>query len=98
VNQKEAWFAKPPELSVHSTVGAGDSLVGAMAHLLAQDPKTSLSELLKTGLAASCATLTEPGMILGSKKLIRSFIPKIKLKSLNEYPNDDAKSKKIRIR
>jgi 1-phosphofructokinase family hexose kinase len=98
VNKNEAWFAGPPELSIHSTVGAGDSLVGAIASLLAKDPKTPLSELLRTGLAASCATLTEPGMILGSKKLIRSFIPKIKLKSLHEYPNDDARSKKIRIR
>lgn len=97
-NKKEAWFAGPPKLTVHSTVGAGDSMVGAMATLLAQNPETSLPELLKIGLAASCATLSEPGMILGSKKLIRSFIPKIKLKSLHEYPNDDGKSKKIRIR
>lgn len=81
-NENEAWFGETPKLSVRSTVGAGDSMVGAMATLLALNPKTSLSDLLKIGLAASCATLSEPGMTLGSKEAIREFIPKIKVRNL----------------
>lgn len=81
-NENEAWFGKTPRLSIHSTVGAGDSMVGAMAALLESDPSVALSELLRIGLAASSATLTESGMILGSRKSINSFLPKVKISQI----------------
>ncbi len=76
----EVWFGKTPKLSIKSTVGAGDSMVGAMASLLARNSQAPLDELLRIGLAASAASLSEPGLNLGSKRLIMSFLPKIKLK------------------
>lgn len=81
-NEHEAWFGTTPHLSIRSTVGAGDSMVGAMAYLLAINPKSSLDELLKIGLAASSATLSNRGMTLGSRKEIRKFLSRIKVRNL----------------
>jgi 1-phosphofructokinase family hexose kinase len=73
VSKVEAWYGKIPRVKIQSTVGAGDSMVGAMAHLLSVNPEVTLDELLRAGLAASCATLTEQGMVLGSRKSIHRF-------------------------
>lgn len=81
-NENEAWFGETPKLKIKSTVGAGDSMVGAMSTLLAKNPNAPLSELLRLGLAASSATLSEPGLTLGSKKAIAKFLPQIKIKQL----------------
>lgn len=82
-NENEAWFGKTPKLSIHSTVGAGDSMVGAMATMLEKDPNAPLDEILRVGLAASSATLSESGMTLGSYKSMRDFMPKIKVKNID---------------
>jgi len=73
IGHDEAWFGKIPEVKIHSTVGAGDSMVGAFASVLEKNFNPSLEFLLRTGLAASCATLTERGLTLGSKKKILKF-------------------------
>jgi 1-phosphofructokinase family hexose kinase len=77
VNKNEAWFGKLPNVKIRSSVGAGDSMVGAIAAQLARDPNTPLDILLRHGLAASCATLTEEGMFLGSRKSIENYRSKI---------------------
>lgn len=77
VNKTKAWFGKLPKVKIRSTVGAGDSMVGAIAAQLARDPDTPLDDLLRYGLAASCATLTEEGMVLGSRKSIEAYRSKI---------------------
>ena len=81
-NEKEAWFGETPKLNIKSTVGAGDSMVGAMATLLAENSNAPLSELLRIGLAASSATLTEGRLTLGSKKAIKQYLPQIKIRRL----------------
>ncbi len=85
VNKVEAWFGKIPRVEIRSTVGAGDSMVGAMAYLLSIAPETTLDELLREGLAASCATLTEKGMILGSRKSILHFKDLIKIHQIAKF-------------
>lgn len=75
-----AWFGKIPKVKIRSSVGAGDSMVGAMAVLLEKDPQCPPEKLLRSGLAASCATLTEAGMTLGTKRSIREYTPKIIVK------------------
>lgn len=82
IGRGEVWFGKTPKLSIKSTVGAGDSMVGAMASMLALDPHAPLADMLRTGLAASSASLSEPGLTLGSKKSIKSFVPKIKIREI----------------
>ena len=81
-NGSQAWFGITPKLSIHSTVGAGDSMVGAMATMLEKNPNAPLDDILRIGLAASSATLSESGMTLGSCKSMRDFMPKIKVKKL----------------
>jgi 1-phosphofructokinase family hexose kinase len=82
ITKEEIWFGKLPKVKIRSTVGAGDSMVGAMASLWNRKPEASVSELLRLGLAASCATLTESGLTLGSKKSILHFESKIILKQI----------------
>ena len=83
VTKNEAWFGKIPKVKILSTVGAGDSMVGAMATRLAIDKDTSVEKLLRLGLAASCATLTNDGMVLGSNKMIKNYLSKILIKKID---------------
>lgn len=82
MSQHEVWFGKIPSVKIRSTVGAGDSMVGAMASLWERNPSASIEELLRLGLSASCATLTEPGLTLGSRKTILKYQSQMKLKKL----------------
>lgn len=77
LSKDEMWFGRIPQVVIRSTVGAGDSMVGAMASLWSQRREVAAEELLRLGLAASCATLTEAGLTLGSKKAILNFMQQI---------------------
>lgn len=92
IGETRAWFGKTPPLRSRSSVGAGDSMVGAMAAKLLERRLTSRealseseegAELLRWGLAAACATLTTPGTQLGSAREILRFLPKI---AISEVP------------
>ena len=83
-----AWFGTIPKVKVKTTVDAGDSMVGAISaelwkrKILTRDAVDSLdldtgAALLKSGLAAACATLTTHGTDLGSATLIRHYSPLI---------------------
>lgn len=82
VTREQAFFGRIPEVTIRSTVGAGDSMVGAISAQLIKNPETDLGELLRWGLAASCATLTERGMALGSRKSIMSYRPQIYIQEI----------------
>jgi 1-phosphofructokinase family hexose kinase len=83
VTKDEAWFGKIPKVKVLSTVGAGDSMVGAIAAQLAINPESDIKVLLRNGLAAACATLTSEGMSLGSKKMIMKYSSNIQIKKID---------------
>ena len=83
LNKSEAWFGKLPKVKIHSSVGAGDSMVGAIASLWNINPQIGVEELLRLGLAASCASLTQKGLKLGSRKSILKFKSKIIMKKLS---------------
>ena len=83
VTKDEAWFGKIPKVKILSTVGAGDSMVGAMATRLAANKDAQIEELLRLGLAASCATLTNEGMVLGSKQMITKYLSRILIKKID---------------
>lgn len=82
ISEREAWYGKIPKVKIFSTVGAGDSMVGAIAHSLHRQ-KNDCHELLRLGLAASCATLTERGLTLGSKKEILKYYPQIFIQKMS---------------
>lgn len=95
VTKNYAWFGTIPKVKIYSSVGAGDSMVGAfvtkLAPLskrydkdeLAQIMDTEGSQFLQFSLAAACGTLTQPGVELASKKSIDKFFAKIKIRQLN---------------
>jgi 1-phosphofructokinase family hexose kinase len=91
-----SWFGRIPDIEVKTSVGAGDSMVGAMCAILSKwkfatrhDPrfvdclKTEGDMLLRWGLAASCATLIVHGTQLGSKEDILRFLPEIKVEKIH---------------
>ena len=83
-------------MKVRSTVGAGDSMVGAMAEIRykleintddSEEPNSILeingSKLLRWGLSASCATLMKAGTELGQKSAIKKYYPNISIRELS---------------
>lgn len=92
VTQNNVWFGKIPAVKVKTTVGAGDSMVGAMSaqlwkrrKLLVPSPSNleiykSGEDLLRWGLAAATATLITPGTSLGKYSDMIYFYPKVKIK------------------
>ena len=73
------YFGRIPELKICSTVGAGDSMVGAMASRLYLGAKDG-ADILRWGLAASAATLSEPGLSLGRRAEIIRLYGRTKVK------------------
>lgn len=92
VTKGAAWFGKGPQVRVRSQVGAGDSMVGAMAAELSKMQKKEFNwaarqgddwgDLLRWGLSSAMAKLINPGTKLGSRKQMRSFYPKIQIERL----------------
>lgn len=87
VTKDHCWFGKIPKIKVLSTVGAGDSMVGAMAYSLVKaggklNEKTC-EKMLRLGLASACATLSNKGLTMGSRSDIKSFFPKILIKKID---------------
>ena len=89
ISSKSVHFGRIPKIRIRSTVGAGDSMVGAMCVRLSLHrlPPTEHSpelckEILQYGLAAACATLSTPGTHLGETKEILRFLPQIIIKQI----------------
>ena len=80
VTKDQAWFGRIPKVKIYSTVGAGDSMVGAMAHAYLQHGRSE--SLLRWGLAASCATLVNKGLTMGTKSSIKKYYRLIKVQEI----------------
>lgn len=75
VTRQQSYFGRIPKVKVRSTVGAGDSMVGAMtAQLFLKNE--SAEDILRWGLAAAAATLTHPGTAFGNAHEIRRLYSK----------------------
>lgn len=72
VTNSGCFFGKIAPIKVKSTVGAGDSMVAAMVAQLHLG-NISGAEILRWGLAAAAATLSETGTTLGSASQIRTL-------------------------
>lgn len=82
ITKEEVWFGKIPPIEVVSTVGAGDSMVGAIAHTWDLDKSAKPETLLRAGLSASWATLTKKGSTLGDANEIKKFLSDIILQKI----------------
>jgi 1-phosphofructokinase family hexose kinase len=87
VTPEHSWFGKIPKIKVLSTVGAGDSMVGAMAYAYnrAKDKfsEQSCERMLRWGLAAAAATLSNKGLTMGTRTSMKHFYPLIKIHQLD---------------
>ncbi len=81
ITKQEAFFGKIPKVRVRSTVGAGDSMVGAMAAQLHKG-ETRGEEILRWGLAAAAATLIQPGTTLGTATDINREYRRIQIRKV----------------
>lgn len=82
VTKEGAWFGRIPKVKIKSTVGAGDSMVGAMVAQIVQ-AKASPDNLLRWGLAAAAATLAQTGTTLGSAKDIQKLYQQTVVKKVD---------------
>jgi 1-phosphofructokinase family hexose kinase len=78
VTRKNSYFGRIVKVKVKSTVGAGDSMVGAMVSQLYKK-NTSEEDILRWGLASAAATLAQPGTALGSAHVIYRLYNKTKV-------------------
>lgn len=78
ITQDKVYFGKIAPIKIRSTVGAGDSMVGALISQLYKG-NTDPQDLLRWGLAASAATLSTVGTTLGSAQEIKKLYKKTKV-------------------
>jgi 6-phosphofructokinase 2 len=76
-NPSEMWMAVPPKVSVDSSVGAGDSLVGGV--LVGWMRGLPLKEAFRLGVASGTASVMTPGTQLCRRTDVRRLLPKVKL-------------------
>lgn len=79
------FFERVPSVNIRSTVGAGDSMVGAMVYRLQKrDFISSPADILRWGLSAAAATLSEQGMRLGTAKEINRLYQITQVQTLSD--------------
>jgi 6-phosphofructokinase 2 len=78
ISKDRSYFGRIPPVKIRSTVGAGDSMVGAIVAQLHRN-NDDLGDLLRWGLAAAAATLSVPGTSLGQAAQIESLYRKTKV-------------------
>jgi 1-phosphofructokinase family hexose kinase len=81
VTRGNSYFGRIPRVKIRSTVGAGDSMVGAMAARLFKGDRSG-EEFLRWGLAASAATLSHLGTAMGTAREIRALYRATKIETV----------------
>lgn len=76
----EIWRAEAAVNDVVSSIGAGDSLVGAMAWAL--DAGLAVSECFRYGVAAGSAALLAPGTQLCARQDVERLLPRVALRKI----------------
>ena len=74
--------SRPTALAIEmvSTVGAGDSFLGALLAALAGDK--SLDEAFRVAVAAACAAVRMPGTGLCQPEAAKRLLPKVKIRAI----------------
>jgi 6-phosphofructokinase 2 len=80
VTRTQVWAAEALQFEVVSSVGAGDSFLGAMLYALASE--RSLVEALRYGVAAGAAALLTPGTELCRRDDVERLAPDVRISAL----------------
>lgn len=80
VTHDEAWRGHAPDVAARSTVGAGDSFMGAMAWALAEGQE--LPEAFAWGCAAGAAAVLQFGTELSLAEDVRRLVPHVRIEKL----------------
>ena len=75
-----AWYCKSANVAVNSTVGAGDSMISAVARFVGEG--ADKEELLRTAVAAGTASVTTPGTNLFYYEKFREIYEKLAVEKL----------------
>lgn len=81
ITKETTCFGRIPKIKIKSTVGAGDSMVGAMIGQLYKNNRSE-KDILRWGLAAAAASLAQPGTAFGSAHQINRLYKKTVVKTL----------------
>ncbi len=76
-----SYFAPAPKVTVYSSVGAGDSMVGALVAAFSRG--ISAREGLRLGVACATGTVTHPGTELFSPDDVQCYFDDIQVRSLD---------------
>lgn len=76
----ETWYSEPVKVTVGSTVGAGDSVVAAMAY--AESQGMSVEDSMRLAMATGAANVMQSGTQAAERSLVDSLLPKVKLSRL----------------
>jgi 1-phosphofructokinase len=77
---ERTWQLTPPRFEEGAPEGSGDSMVGAMAAMLAQG--LPLEEALRWGAAAGAANFLRHGLGTGSRTVVEDLLPRVELREL----------------
>ena len=80
VTARRVWKARPLDIEVLSTVGAGDSFVGGMVSALAAGKP--IEEAFRTGVAAGSAAVMSPGTELCSEEDVKRLLPTVEIEEI----------------
>jgi len=78
---KDVLFGSPPPVKVLSSVGAGDTMVAAMAYAFAAD--LPFRQAFRMAVAASAATAAMEGTTAADLAAVQELIPKVKLEDVD---------------
>lgn len=88
VTRDGAWRAEPLAIKPASTVGAGDSFLGAMVWALASG--RPLNEAFRYGVAAGSAALLAPGTELCHARDVHDLLNRVVIEPVGETPSRQA--------
>lgn len=80
VTRDRAWRAQAPHVEAVSTVGAGDSFLGAMIWSLTSGE--DWREAFRIGVAAGSAALLSPGTDLAHPEAVRRLLPQVRISEI----------------
>ena len=78
--REHTWELVPPRFEEGAPEGSGDSMVGAMAAMLAQG--RDLEQALRWGAAAGAANFLRHGLGTGARTVIEDLLPRVELREL----------------
>lgn len=80
VDGDHVWQVESPVIQESNPIGAGDSMVGGLVWALSQG--MPMVEAVSWGIACGAATASLPGTAVGTKPLVASLYPQVKMNQL----------------